>query len=98
MYAFVYRGAILLRTGNFSESIENFNTALKYYDKCPEAHYLKALALMNSGNSATACESLQHALQSAKSGYIRTTIYRDIFNQLYITDIEEQMKLSCLSN
>lgn len=95
VYAFVYRGAILLKQDRIGESIRDFDTALKYYDKCAEAYYFKALALIKNSDQTAACENLQYALEFAKQNYINSTVYRDVFNQLYITDIEIQIKSNC---
>lgn len=98
VYAFVYRGEILFELGHLKESIRDFNKALKYHDKCAEAYYYKALALLTQQDSVVACENLKQSFEFARRGYVNTTIYRDVFNQLYIDDIEKQMKLSCYSN
>lgn len=95
VYAFVYRGQILLEKNRIDESMRDFDTALKYYDKCAEAYYYKALALIKNGDRVTACENLQYAFEFAKKGYINSTIYRDVFNQLYPTDIESQIESNC---
>lgn len=95
VYAFVYRGQILLKSNRIDESIRDFDTALKYYDICPEAYYHKALALIKNGDRTTACENLQYAFEFAQKGYINSTIYRDVFNQLYVSDIEAQIESNC---
>jgi len=95
VYAFVYRGQILLKSNRIDESMRDFDTALKYYDKCAEAYYYKALALIKKGDRTTACENLQYALELAKKNYINSTVFRDVFNQLYVADIETQIESNC---
>lgn len=96
IYSFVWRGKLFLDRRKIRESIKDFNTALKYSQECPEAHYYKGIALLQlKGMKSQACREFEMSLETAERGYIATTSYRDIFNQLYISDIEEQLKMNC---
>jgi len=88
---FVYRGIARMHLQQYGEAISDFDIALRNYDKIPEAYYHKALALHKLGKSAAVCQNLNKAMTTAGQGYI----YKDVIDQLYLSDIAQAQDCWC---
>ncbi len=89
---FLYKGIILNELGNYEKAIENFKVCLKLSDNDSEAYY-------NLGKSYVSLDSLKEAkiyfnksLELFNRGHRRRDYYNELQDQLYLSDINDQLK------
>ncbi len=92
---FVYRGITRMYLKQYEQAITDFDIALRNYEKIPEAYYHKALALEKLGKTNAACKNLGKAMSIALQGYIYKDAYKDVIDQLYLSDIEQAQDSLC---
>ena len=92
---FFYSGLTNFKLGAQAAALENFDKAIQYHDKYTEAYYYKGLTLASLNKRGEACSNFKKGLNHFKSGYIYHNPYYEIPYQVYLSDLEEALKLYC---
>lgn len=93
LYTYVYKGICLHRLGMFNEAVADYDKTIKYYKDCTEAYYYRAIAKFALDESAEACENLRKAHELALGRNLHYDVYVEMFEAVYIQDIETDLKL-----
>ena len=92
---FFYNGLVQFQLGDTSQALYNLDKALQHSDKFSEAYFHRGLALISLNKRGEACSNFKKSLQLFKTGYVYNNPYYEIPDQLYLSDIEEALKLYC---
>ena len=95
--AFVYRGICFFEQQKLDAAIQDFQTAIRNYEKGVNAYYYLAKAKHEKGESVEACAALEKASFWAKEGYVKFDKYRQVFGTIYLEDVERLQQVICES-
>lgn len=86
--AFLYRGIVLIETGEPEKALKDFDKVL-FYNRghSADAKYYKALILKDS-DAKKAKELIEASIQDFNNGYYNQRPYVETMRQLYIQDLE----------
>ncbi|HPD18554.1 MAG TPA: O-antigen ligase family protein, partial [Candidatus Goldiibacteriota bacterium] len=89
------RGVYFSKSGDFKTAIENYKTALKFYDKNTEALYFMGSSYYDSGNPEDALKIFRHLEKSAPDYVLLHYKIAKIYNDtgLYDDAIKEYKKM-----
>lgn len=87
-YTFAYKGRCLQRLRRTEEALLCYDAAVRVYKYNTEAHYYKALALLDLGRRAEARVHLLRAAELAGQNYFYRDVYVEFFEAVYRQDIE----------
>ncbi len=93
LYTFMYRGIAKTNIGDFEGALQDFDTIIGKWEKCPEAYYRKGIIYHKKGDNSLACKQFKKAL--LYQNYIRGNPSGKYIDQLYVTDIEQMFDLTC---
>ncbi|HET6246052.1 MAG: hypothetical protein H0V01_10305 [Bacteroidetes bacterium] len=91
-YVFLYKGITLFQMNRTEEALFSFNKVLESYAKCPEALYYKGMVLEYLGQKLEARENFLESYKYGQSDYLQRDPYIELFDQLYLSDIEEKLR------
>ncbi len=91
-YVYVYRGICHHQMKDYDQAIADFDTAIADYDKCTMAFYYKALTLLEMDRKEEALLCLKKAEDLLKKGYKQTDPYVEIFDEVHLEMVEDQLK------
>lgn len=93
---FYQTGRTLHRLNQPLEAISYYNDAINNWDGSSESIYYKGLAEIELG-IGSGCENLEKALLKVRKGIKSSDSYTRLFDEVYIGQIEEMIKLKCNS-
>ena len=88
-------GRVLHLLDRPSEAIPYYNQAIANWDGSSESFYYKGLAEIELGLDS-GCENMEQALLKLKKGIKSSDAYIRLFDEIYIGQVEEMIKLMCL--
>tara|TARA_B110000037_G_C17037917_1_gene472408 strand:+ start:254 stop:1072 length:819 start_codon:yes stop_codon:yes gene_type:complete len=92
-YVFLYKGIIFNKLEEYEGALKNLNVYLKQnYNNSPEAYFHKGITFkkLNDLDSAKAC--FKKSIELFNKGYKIKDIYNEVQDELYISDILEELK------
>lgn len=92
LYDYLHRGVTYLKMKDYPAAIANFNLEIKKYGKLADTYYYLGLTYgrLHQQKQATACFKQAEELFS-KTGYHRNDPYCESPDQVYLTDIQQQL-------
>lgn len=95
--ALVYRGICFKEMKNVDGALKEFDRAINISKSCPEALYQKALLQLEYELKPVAhsCQLLKETLELAQRGNISSNPYKDLFDQIYVKQIESLLDKTC---
>jgi tetratricopeptide (TPR) repeat protein len=91
-YCSFYKGRCYQALNKLKKANLAFDTAIKIDSNCTEAYYYKGLNLIQMKKMQLAKPQLNKALALIKSGYKQTDVYVELFDEVYLADIELAIK------
>ncbi len=91
-YCSFYKARCFQALKQLKKANEAFDTAIKIDSNCTEAYYYKGLNLIQMKKMQLAKPQLNKALSLIKSGYKQTDVYIELFDEVYLADIELAIK------
>ena len=86
--AFLYRGIVLLETGNYTEALKDFDKVIFYNrEHSADAKYYKAIIFKDT-NSIKAKTFIEASIEDFNNGYYNQRPYVETMRQLYLQDLE----------
>lgn len=91
-YCSFYKGRCYQALNKLKKADEAFTTAIKIDSNCTEAYYYKGLNLIQMKKMQLAKQQLNKALSLIKNGNKQTDVYVELFDEVYLADIELAIK------
>jgi tetratricopeptide (TPR) repeat protein len=91
-YCSLYKGRCLEQLQQLKKADKAYANAIAIDSSCTEAHYFKALNLINMKKINAARPLLKKALALIEKGNKQTDVYVELFDEIYKEDIEEAIK------
>jgi tetratricopeptide (TPR) repeat protein len=91
-YCSFYKGRCFEAMQQYKRADAAYNVAIKIDSNCTEAYYFMALNLKRLNQMKAAKQALNKALALIKKGYKQTDVYVELFDEIYLSDIEEAIK------
>jgi tetratricopeptide (TPR) repeat protein len=88
-YCSFYKARCFEKLDEYKKADECYNQAIQLDTNCTEAYYFKALNLKRMKQMKTAKLNLNRSLELIKKGYKQTDVYVELFDEIYVSDIEE---------
>lgn len=92
---FLYRGITKLELGNPFGALTDFDKCLIYFGKFTEAHYYKALSLIQIGDVEGACDYFSNARKYYKEGYSYANQMYAMIEEVLENDIASKLDEFC---
>ncbi|MFV0233929.1 hypothetical protein OBK30_12820 [Empedobacter falsenii] len=87
VYTFVYLGICNYEIGNKEMAKIQFQKSLEEYKECVDAHYYLSKINYENRDKESALNSIQKGIKYANKGYIKRDSYREVFGQIYYSDL-----------
>lgn len=94
-YAFIYRGLVKAALGDTLGAMDDYATVIVRRPNIPESYYWRAQLLFAQNKNIEGCEDMRLAMEKAKMGLLRSNRYREVIDQVYLSDIEERIEKHC---
>jgi tetratricopeptide (TPR) repeat protein len=91
-YCSLYKGRCLEQIQQLKKADKAYANAIVIDSNCTEAHYFKAINLINLQKINAARPLLKKALSLIEKGNKQTDVYVELFDEIYKEDIEEAIK------
>jgi tetratricopeptide (TPR) repeat protein len=91
-YCSLYKGRCLEQIHQLKKADKAYANAIAVDSNCTEAHYFKAMNLINMQKINAARPLLKKALTLIEKGNKQTDVYVELFDEIYKEDIEEAIK------
>lgn len=92
---FLYKGRCYHKLKRFNDAIDAYDKAIKYHDSFTEALFYKGLVLFELGEKNLGCENVKKALDLRNKGHRQSDSYVELFDEIYVGDIEAAINLHC---
>ncbi|APD07544.1 hypothetical protein UJ101_02040 [Flavobacteriaceae bacterium UJ101] len=86
-YTFIYLGVCHNMLNQNEKAIISLNKALKYYPNSGDTYYYLAKIHLKNENTSKAFIYINKAIKYAEQGYLNKDSYKDVFGQLYLSDL-----------
>lgn len=90
-----YLGLCQKEIGELTNALKSFEKGIVRYEQFTEAYYHSAKIFIELNQPEKACEYLEKALYHGLQGSIHIDSFREVFGQIYLSDIEEAIENSC---
>ncbi len=86
--AFLYRGIIRYRLGEYTAALEEFKQGLRLFDQSADLHFHIARTKLALENLEGAYESIERSQKYFQMGYFNQHGYVEVLEQIYLYDIQ----------
>jgi tetratricopeptide (TPR) repeat protein len=92
LYDNIHLGVLYLETGQFDQSLVCFKKQIEY-NEVAEAYFYSAKVYLHRGDKQQAIDLLELAFEKYDAGIKMHNPYRQLVDEIYMLDIEEEMEL-----
>ena len=93
---FLYKGICLLELNKNQEALESFEKGIEYNQQFSEAYYYAGKTMLRFQKNGNACDYFLKARKYAEDGLLLSDSYREVFGQLYLSDILNAYENNCI--